>query len=187
MTNEDYGFFTKEEYEKLREEKEKRRKADMTREEAIEIFKLLRQQDTRVDADEYEEALQMAISALERIEGLEGASKQFMWERDIAISQLKELGYGFGQKIEPCEDAISREALLKKQYRIDDSATLSTRDVVNVEDIEDAPPVTPSRRKGHWIKTNSGYECSECAIESRSKSDFCQYCGAEMENSDVNA
>lgn len=27
--------------------------------------------------------------------------KQVMWERDIAIEQLKELGYGFGQKIEP--------------------------------------------------------------------------------------
>ena len=25
--------------------------------------------------------------------------KQVMWERDIAISQLKELGYGFGEKI----------------------------------------------------------------------------------------
>lgn len=91
---------------------------------------------------------------------------------NMAISALEQ---------EPCNDAISREALLKKQYRIDDSATLSIRDVVNVEDIEDEPPVTLSRCKGHWIKTNSGYECSECAIESRSKSDFCQYCGAEYE------
>ena len=38
----------------------------------------------------------------------------------------------------PQGDLISRQELLKKQYRIDDSATLSTRDVVNVEDIEDA-------------------------------------------------
>ena len=27
--------------------------------------------------------------------------RQVMWERDIAIEQLKELGYGFGEKIEP--------------------------------------------------------------------------------------
>ena len=27
--------------------------------------------------------------------------EQVMWERDIAIQQLKELGYGFGEKIEP--------------------------------------------------------------------------------------
>ena len=70
-----------------------------------------------------------------------GVFEQVMWERDIAIEQLHELGYELGQKIEPC-DAVSREAILKKQYRIDDSATLSTRDVVNVEDIEDAPSVT---------------------------------------------
>ena len=31
------------------------------------------------------------------------AFKQVMRERDIAIEQLKELGYGFGQKIEPQE------------------------------------------------------------------------------------
>ena len=36
---------------------------------------------------------------------------------------------------------IDADALLEKQYRIDDSATLSSRDVVNVEDIEDAPTV----------------------------------------------
>lgn len=88
-----------------------------------------------------------------------------------------------------CDDAISREAVLKKQYRIDDSATLSTRDVVNVEDIEDEPPVTPncdkcamngsgskycdnckpSRHKGHWIPIYQGdeiinYRCSECEL-----------------------
>ena len=41
-------------------------------------------------------------------------------------------------------DLIDRQAVLEKQYRIDDSATLSTRDVVNVEDIEDMPSITPT-------------------------------------------
>ena len=36
---------------------------------------------------------------------------------------------------------IDADELLGKQYRINDSATLSVRDVVNVEDIEDAPTV----------------------------------------------
>lgn len=35
-------------------------------------------------------------------------------------------------------DYISKKEILKHQYRINDSATLSTRDVVNVEDIENA-------------------------------------------------
>lgn len=36
---------------------------------------------------------------------------------------------------------IDADKLQENQYRIDDSATLSTRDVVDVEDIEDAPTV----------------------------------------------
>lgn len=47
------------------------------------------------------------------------------------------------KRLEPCEDAISRQAVLSMQYRIDDSATLSTRDVVNVDDIEDLPSIQP--------------------------------------------
>ena len=41
------------------------------------------------------------------------AFKQVMWERDIAIEQLKELGYDFGQKIEPCDYTISHDAVLQ--------------------------------------------------------------------------
>lgn len=41
-----------------------------------------------------------------------GVFEQIMWERDVAIEQLKALGYELGQKVEPCEDAISRQAVL---------------------------------------------------------------------------
>ena len=40
-----------------------------------------------------------------------GVFEQVMWERDVAIEQLKELGYELGEKVEPCDDAISREWL----------------------------------------------------------------------------
>lgn len=70
---------------------------------------------------------------------------------------------------EPCEDTISRQAVLDMQYIIDDSATLSSRDVVNVDDIEDLPPVTPQQKIGHWIynekystQRDATYECSCC-------------------------
>lgn len=70
------------------------------------------------------------------------------------------------EKQEPCEDCISRQAVLSMQYRIDDSATLSMRDVVNVDDIEDLPPVTPQPKIGWWIteKVDGGYKvyCSKC-------------------------
>lgn len=90
----------------------------MTREEAIEIFKDWIDEGVEYDGgyaarDLYEEEEQAVNMAIK------------------ALSQ------------EPCDDAISRQAVLSMQYRIDDSATLSTRDVVNVDDIEDLPPVRP--------------------------------------------
>lgn len=58
-----------------------------------------------------EKALNMAKSALKRQEGLESACKQFIWERDIALEQLKELGYELGQKIEIDDGIVSRKAV----------------------------------------------------------------------------
>ena len=78
MTNEHYGFFTKEEYEKLREEKGKRQKADMTREEAIEKLELMRQ---KVDEETYR-ALVLAIKALEQNESAEEWYKLFVEKLD---------------------------------------------------------------------------------------------------------
>lgn len=109
--------------------------------------------------DEYTEAVNMAIKALEQ---------------------------------EPCGDAISRQAVLELQYRIDDSATLSVRDVVNVEDIEDLPPVTPQPKMGQWIveagDRETGYGgctmCSECAGEGNTEMDYCPNCGAKMTESE---
>lgn len=47
--------------------------------------------------------------------------EQIKWERDTAINQLKELGYGFGEKIEKCEDCISRKAAkVSIQRKIDE-------------------------------------------------------------------
>ncbi len=112
---------------------------------------------------------------------------------------------------EPSEDAISRQAVLEKQYRIDDSATLSTRDVVNVNDIEDLPSVNPQEPKtGHWIwivdespstpvspyELNwAGWACDCCREQPDNDSDwddcdnppkynYCPNCGARMESED---
>lgn len=48
--------------------------------------------DVEIDAF-YEEAIETGMSALAAIE-------QFKWERDVAVSQLKELGLCLGQKID---------------------------------------------------------------------------------------
>lgn len=39
--------------------------------------------------------------------------RQVMAERDVAVEQLKELGYELGQKIEHSDDVISRENAIK--------------------------------------------------------------------------
>ena len=113
------------------------------------------------------------------------------------LKELKQL-----REQEPCDDCISRQAALSMQYRIDDSATLSTRDVVNVDDIEDLPPVTPQPKMGHWIIKDGkeqGYDiagiktwyiqimCDKCgfiktAIEGHTgQNKFCPKCGAKMQ------
>ena len=88
-------------------------------------------------------------------------------------------------------DLISRQAVLEKQYRIDDSATLSTRDVVNVEDIEDMPSVSQT---GHWIaqdihNCHTDFKCSKCGYihnfthlygEPTADYTYCPNCGAKM-------
>ena len=87
-----------------------------------------------------------------------------------------------------CEDAISRKAILECQYTIDDSETLgiSTRNVVNVDDILNAKPVTPQPKTGHWIhlKHNKG-KCSKChdvvlIAQQYGNANYCPNCGAKM-------
>ena len=95
---------------------------------------------------------------------------------------------------QPCDDAISREAVLNKLNN-----ELKYGAIVNASGIErayeivnDMPPVTPSRRKGHWIRVNHAQYtdiCSNCGFKGHSIdllsgkfNRFCNMCGAEMES-----
>lgn len=48
-----------------------------------------------------------------------GAFEQVCWERDVAIDQLKQLGYGFGEKIREEDQKVSREKYrkIRKEYK----------------------------------------------------------------------
>ena len=125
-----------------------------------------------------------------------GVLEQVMWERDVAIDQLKELGYELGQKIEKLADGdcISRQAVMERienEYR----QWGEEYDVQQVlGDIEDLPSATPVRPTGHWIEEDMfdgdvAYRCSKCnelfcIIEGTPQDNeynFCPNCGARMD------
>lgn len=98
---------------------------------------------------------------------------------DMAIDALEQ---------EPCEDAISRQAVLD----IVDSYSESRSNVEDVtqdmiSDILALPPVNPQEKTGHWIyKQYDGYpecgnwHCSECDKIDNRTSAHCPNCGAKM-------
>ena len=89
-------------------------KHKMTKEEAIEILKNTAWLGTNEDRVKTEEAVAMAIQALEHASTIEAVSvgtlEQFKWERDVALKQLEEIGKGLGSKMDDvvtivrCED-----------------------------------------------------------------------------------
>lgn len=116
---------------------------------------------------------------------------------DAAIKALEQ---------KPCEDAVSKEDVLAEIIRF------STEEGASVEcqqlycDVNNMPPVTPIRPKGHWIgqkeigfgewkecivPLKDGYvtdscSCSECgewltgSDEYQCSGNFCPACGADM-------
>lgn len=112
--------------------------------------------------------------------------KQVMRERDIAIEQLKELGYDFGQNIRTSEDCVSRaEAIeaITEWWSDTLENTIIEKDPIDV--LNSLPPVTPTRKVGKWIQISGGCKCPFCDMAfSRLKEDcsdnFCPECGADM-------
>ena len=124
-----------------------------------------------------------------------GAFEQVMWERDVAIGQLKELGYGLGQKVEACDDAVSREAVIE----ILENYGCTNREGLIFKDIQALPPVTPQQKYGKWIladeqnkedveNDNYRFICSECQCSDIHAKGaivpYCWKCGAKMQESE---
>ena len=96
---------------------------------------------------------------------------------------------------QPSEDCVSRQAVLDmaKSYNTDgwDSYTPL---VVDVEDIEELPPVTPTRKVGKWendkLFGECAYVCSFChTIWTSSEIEnmhYCPTCGTEMKGESNN-
>lgn len=89
---------------------------------------------------------------------------------------------------EPCNDCISRQAVLEKAIcvpiaRVVTEDKVIYRKIVFVDEIENIPPVTPAEKVGYWRDTGSGQECSECGEIQYGYDSFrkyCANCGAKM-------
>ena len=82
----------------------------MTREDILEHLDYIRSAG-RLEYNDYSELHDMVSELEQQPQDCDKVSievlKQVMWERDIAIEQLKELGYSLGEKIEPQQQWIS--------------------------------------------------------------------------------
>ena len=133
---------------------------------------------------------QLARNILSELKVLMTKEKEPLLEEqealDMAISALKQ---------EPCEDAISREDVIKLVECSGYDLQFRTDNADMCDDVRKLPSVTPSRRKGHWIEERDdygeiqGWHCSNCYEDSGfttdCKWDSCPNCGADMRESEV--
>jgi ribosomal protein S27AE len=111
-------------------------------------------------------------------------------------------------KQEPCDDAISRKAVL--EYIEGNEADLwhKSENELVCQDIKALPPVTPQQKMGRWVEeiisvgtrkvfcsecgcsapfehvsTGDVYSASGCGVINKTK--FCPNCGAKMSESEV--
>ena len=128
--------------------------------------------------------------------------EQCAWERNIAIEQLTELGYGLGEKIRTEKDCISRQAAIdyfvinvgfhdEDGYPIEDTDELRK---IWTEYFDGIPSAEPKR--GRWLYCEDttadcvdGYRCDQCgffvpwdyqhkSIDYIKDYNFCPNCGS---------
>ena len=85
---------------------------------------------------------------------------------------------------EPCEDTISRQAVLNLKQTFHDNAGYET-EYVDIEDIKALPSVSLARPKGKWMEyCYQNFNCSKCgyivADDDVEEYKFCPNCGADM-------
>ena len=135
-----------------------------------------------------EEAFKKAINIVAYYEAHFAKSKEAREDAANIIEALEQ---------EPCDDAISRQAVLdkKKIVELEDGQSFYR---ISPKDVETLPPVTPQAKMGRWIayevrlpdRTILNYRCSVCGrkligydTETSNEAPFC-HCGAKMQESE---
>lgn len=90
---------------------------------------------------------------------------------------------------QPCEDAISRQAVLDYIDKMPNELTADGRRMIRRRTLEEyisdtLPPVTPTQKYGKWIDREmydaDRWKCSECGRTEQYKENYCPNCGACM-------
>ena len=87
---------------------------------------------------------------------------------------------------EPCDDAISRQAVLNEIYNTDGISNIYFH---LADEIIALPPVTPAEKVGQWIYIGNKdinqsvkiVECNVCHKRNMGSSDYCPSCGRKMQ------
>ena len=113
----------------------------------------------------------------------------FMYNNPSMFDTLKRMLY---ELTEPCEDAVSREAVVNsirkywhneyyQRTSIQDERECLIKDVIQA-----LPSVQPEREKGEWQAVDGAWACSKCGCNSNNDGAFCQWCGADMRGGEMN-
>lgn len=154
----------------------------MTREEAISIMSVIvHMLEPQYDTDRIEDAVEMAIKALEQESKLLQALEQEKGAYNALVKNIQ------------CTDCISRQAAI----RIAEQGQIQGYEW-QFKELSALPSVKPQEPKtGHWVElptheSQSGlpwYECSECnserCIAVLRDFKYCPNCGAKMAESEV--
>lgn len=101
----------------------------------------------------------------------QGWIEQIKWERDTAIAQLKELGYGLGEKMRTDADTISRQAAIDEitEYGSGDSVHMSVGELKRrIEQLPSAQPESPCNLCIYNPPSSmDGKPCCACPAERR--------------------
>lgn len=111
------------------------------------------------------------------------------YEEDDLIECLEDMKLFDSVELEPCEDCISRKAIIEKAYEEQEGMDAPYKDFGVMVDwlASKMPPVTPARKKGKWITIHEDEEdepaagffrCSCCKDELYDITKYCPSCGS---------
>lgn len=145
-------------------------------------------------------SLEDAIETIAGVDITDGTEPVFSGKQVVALlKDLDTIKLEYEQ-IEPCEDAISRQAVLDKikevcfsreqewvDFRISQGSN-GQRDFI-IKFIEDLPSIQPKPKTGVLDKSKSEWydrgslscRCSNCGCKNNKETPYCPWCGATME------